>query len=244
MDKMTAANKENRPEGILNRIRNNKIVSILIVTGVIITSLATFTDSFEKLWSKCANLFTDKGFRIEGDIVYEPGAQPAENILVTIIWGLDRSEKEGGDTQFQSSVIAKVKSDEGRLNYSLVLTKDPPEELLMDFDSIKLGVGYIVAFNDKNNNGLLDLDEKILGGSANYCVTFLNGDLKTWAETKGKGKLYTLLKLKQGYCLTKTVPPEVHKFPVPFDDLVPIDLIPVNIVIPRDTNNIKFPNWT
>jgi hypothetical protein len=75
----------------------------------------------------------------------------------------------------------------------------------------------------------------------------IRGDLRSVANPapgSKRNRLYTLLSLPQGYALTRSVLPEQHGFPVPFDDLVPIKTQRVNIVIPRDKPEIKFPNWT
>ena len=114
----------------------------------------------------------------------------------------------------------------------------------MDLKGVKLGVGVIIAFSDTNENGILDDGEKTLGASAKNAITYLRGDLKAFAADMGKKKLYTLLSIPQGYSLTEAIPPEKHGFPVPFDDLVPIDKKPINIILPRDKKQIRVPNWT
>lgn len=117
----------------------------------------------------------------------------------------------------------------------------------MDLDGVLLGVGLIVAFGDENANGILDEGEIVVGGSPIHAVTYLRGDIRafaTWHENSDIKKLYTMLTIPQGYSLTKAVSPDEHGFPVPFDDLVPIDPKPVSIIVPRNKDQIRFPNWT
>lgn len=53
---MKNTNEKNNVEKLLNRLRDNKIISLLIVFGVIITAISTFTDSFVNLCEKAKTI--------------------------------------------------------------------------------------------------------------------------------------------------------------------------------------------
>ena len=217
------------------------MLSVVIVAGVVVIAVASFTDAVAKIAGYIGKLFPEDGFVIAGEIVPESGAAVLEHLAVTIRWNIE------DDTAFQSSKISHVTPSDGENKYSIKLTKPPPDEVLLEIDGVKLGVGFIVAFGDVNQNGILDRDEAIVGGASKYAVTYLHGDLNAIAispDGSGRNRVYTLLSIPQGYSLTISVPPEEHGFPVPFDDLVPVEKNSVNIVIPRDAENIRFPNWS
>lgn len=226
-------------KNLLN-ISNKKIVLPLIVLfGLTSTSSLANTKNNPKLTITKES----KKVSFSGNIILEDKSNDTKNLLVTVIWGIDRSDKEGGDTWTQSSVVSKVISNKGKLSYSLSLKNIPSEKDLMTFGDAKLGIGHIVVFNDIDKNGLLDFDKELVGGASNNCITYLKGDLNSFEKIRGE-KIYTFQKLNQGYSITKSVSPKEHGLPVVFDDLVPIKSNVINIIVPKDKNDIKFPNWT
>ncbi|MFN4152164.1 MAG: hypothetical protein ACK4IX_14580 [Candidatus Sericytochromatia bacterium] len=217
-------------------ISNKKIVlPLMILFGL--TSTASLADTNNNLKQE------NKNVSFSGDILLEDKSINSKNFLVTVIWGIDRSDKEGGDTWKQSSSVSKVTSNKGKLSYSLSLKNIPSEKEMMTLGDAKLGIGHIIVFNDIDKNGLLDFEKELVGGASNNCITYLKGDLNSFEKIEGK-TIHTLKKLNQGYSITKSVSPKEHGLPVVFDDLVPIKSNVINIIVPKDKNDIKFPNWT
>lgn len=84
----------------LKGIKNHRVLSVCIVVGVIVIGIASFTDAVGKLWKQIGGALSSDAFAIAGEIVPESGATVPENLLVTVIWGLDRPTDQGGDTSF------------------------------------------------------------------------------------------------------------------------------------------------
>ena len=112
----------------------------------------------------------------------------------------------------------------------------PPGELGNSTPSLaaKLGVAYIIVFEDSNGSGLFEPnDDKPLGASATHCVTYLSGNLPV--------RLENFRQLKQGFGLSKAEPSEGE---VGFDKLVPVsDDTKIQIKINTDYE-FDLPNWT
>lgn len=217
-------------------ISNKKIVlPLMILFGL--NSTSSLADTNNNLKQE------NKNVSFSGNILLEDKSINSKNFLVTVIWGIDRSDKEGGDTWKQSSSVSKVVSNKGKLSYNLSLKNIPSEKELMTLGDAKLGIGHIVVFNDIDKNGLLDFDKELVGGASNNCITYLKGNFNSFEKIEGK-TIHTLKKLNQGYSITKSVSPKEHGLPVVFDDLVPIKSNVINIIVPKDKNDIKFPNWT
>ena len=160
-----------------------------------------------------------------------------DSVYVGIIWHY-------GDTKphlFNKSV-GKIK--EGY--FKLKIDHIPPTESILTKKNIKLSVGYIVLFKDKNGDKLFDTNDEIVGVCENNCVTYLKGNINTFLDSIEKSKekkITTLRHLKNGLCLVKVVKPNRQIERNFFDDLVPIKLKEIIIKV-GERKNLEFPNWT
>ncbi len=235
--------EKNQVYKYLDTLKNNKIVAIFIVISLLIGGVGTFTDGITKTLSFVQKIIPSKDFILSGVIIPEHGTTTPKNIMVSVLWAVDRS---GDDTSFQSANISNVDTATGKLSYTITFSEPPPNEVLMDIDGVLLGVGLIICFDDLNENGVLDKVEKIIGSSSDHAVTYLKGNIRSVAEPpegSSRNKLWTLQKIKSGYSLNKSIPSEQHKMPVLFDDLVPTNTMKANIMIRKD-GKFSFPNWT
>lgn len=231
-----------RANSIVARLRENPLVALVIGFVAAIITLASFMDSARNLWGFVQEFLPSGDFVVKGSIVPESGTSVSKWIRITVVWAVDRP---GDDTQFQDSRIHRLEPLTGRLNFKLIFDAPPPEEVLMNINGVKLGVGCIIAFEDKNENGIFDSHETLVAISSERAITYLKGDLRavTEPEPDRQRKVWTLLNLPQGYSLSGVVPPEKHGLPVSFDDLIPVDSPTVNLIIYRNRRFMRWPNW-
>jgi hypothetical protein len=226
-------------EKFIQKLKNNSYIAALVVLVAIIGGIGAFTDSIEKIVNFLKPYFVSSPFTITGSVIIEAGADAPQVLCVTVLWYFDGQ----GDTVFQSDRVFNINTSTGTMNFQLNFNGAPPGPVLMKLDNAEVAIGYIVVFDDTNKNGYFDSKEKIISASADYAVTYLIGNIRAVKLDDPGKSLYTLLELPQGYALTKKVSPEEHGFPVPFDDLRPVDNRPVDLVIRKD-GTYSVPEWT
>jgi hypothetical protein len=125
-----------------------------------------------------------------------------------------------------------------------------PPKNVADYPQSFAGVGIIIAFDDTNDNGIRDRDERIVGVCSDFAVTFVKGDMAksiNWLESNLRWDKTESLKKsswlsRQGYSFVKVVPPpEPHRG---FDELVPTEVQRVYIMLYNDPKKARWPNWT
>jgi hypothetical protein len=194
---------DTRSSKILQRLNNNRFIAAGVVVGSTLIAIVTFNDAAIRLVQQIRGVLPTRDFVVAGEIIPESGAAIPSRIAVAIQWGVDRST--GGDTAFQDSHLSVLDPGTGRLAYSISLSAPPADEVLMDIDGVRLGVGYIVAFGDLNSNGILDEGEPIVGAAAQHAITLIyaaiSGRWPIRLQEVKRNRLYTLLSLPQGYAL-------------------------------------------
>jgi hypothetical protein len=160
---------DTRSSKILQRLNNNRFIAAGVVVGSTLIAIVTFNDAAIRLVQQIRGVLPTRDFVVAGEIIPESGAAIPSRIAVAIQWGVDRST--GGDTAFQDSHLSVLDPGTGRLAYSISLSAPPADEVLMDIDGVRLGVGCIVAFGDLNSNGILDEGEPIVGAAAQHAIT-------------------------------------------------------------------------
>jgi hypothetical protein len=260
---MAEQNERTRVDQLKTRLKNHPVVAVIVVVGTVVVALAALTDATRKIVDFVRSLGLTSAFVIEGAVIPEYGAGAPTDIRVTLFWAVYYPRPvenpsgagvstwdvilAGGDTAFQDSNIATVDPSTGRLTYKITLERPPDDTMMTDLDGVKLGVGYIGAFSDTNQNGVYDSDEEIIAMASDRAVTYLKGDIRSVAipseGSQRQERLWTLQQLPQGYSLTKAVSPETHGLPVAYDDLVPTALEPISLIIPKDKLEVRVPHW-
>lgn len=236
-------NRDTTADRLIRRLKDNPWIAVAIATGAVVIAFSSFTSAAKSLWDLLKTSLPSNQFVVGGSVIPEYGASAPTQVHVTVIWEVDGVDR---DAAFQDARVSKIDPATGRLDYKITFEAPPPEEVLMNWQGVRLGIGCILAFNDTSKNGILDREEQIVASSSKRAITYLRGDLRSaTAPAPGQERdIWTLLRIKQGYSLARVIPPEEHEYPVPFDDLVPIPLEPVTLVIPRDSAEIACPNWT
>jgi len=184
---------------------------------------------------------------VQGKIDDQKGLKNYENVRVGILWhsddlNLDRSEK--WNISPATSTVNKKR------RFKLTLTQAPPLSSCIVTRRFALAIGFIVAFDDANQNQKLDKGEKILGLSEKHAMSFVRGQYirgLNALEKDIKKRIVTLRKLKNGIWVNTVVPKEIHKLPnTGFDDFAPVkkNKVKVKIVIPKSLKDLNPPNWT
>ncbi len=153
----------------------------ILTAAVVITGAPITIRDIKGYWSNLSFNQPNTSFKITGVLIRKSGVSVPKRLGVTVNWRLNRSNVIGswGTGTVDSS-----------MSYNLPLS-EPPDEVLMESEGAKVGVGSIVAFSDANGNG----GRELLGASEDVVLTYLGGDLTSITATK--------LSLPKGYSLTK-----------------------------------------
>ncbi|OJJ22964.1 hypothetical protein BKI52_01015 [marine bacterium AO1-C] len=184
---------------------------------------------------------------VRGSLDDQKGLKDYNNVRVAILWHSDDINLENSK-KWNISPATSTVDKKGKFKFTL--TQAPPLSSCIVTRRFALAIGFIVAFDDANQNQKLDKEEKILGLSEKHAMSFVRGNyikgLNAF-EKDIKKRIVTLRKLKNGIWVNKVVPKEIHKLPnTGFDDLTPIKKkkIKVKVVIPKKLNDLNAPNWT
>ena len=184
---------------------------------------------------------------VRGKLDDQKGLENYDRLRVGVIWHADDLNLKNTEKWNMSPATSTV-TKRGR--FKLVLTQAPPLSSCLVTPRFALAIGFIIAFDDANQNQKLDQGEKILGLSEQHVVSFVRGNhIKglNAIEREANKRIVTLRKLKNGIHIDKVVPKEVHKMPETiFDDLVPVkkNKVKIKIVIPKKLRDLDAPNWT
>lgn len=160
-------------------------------------------------------------------------------LRVGLLWGLE-------DDQHYYYGSTSVERDG---SFVVRLTSPPPDKALMFFTHKdwgastpallgKLGVAYIIAFEDRNDSDVYEADiDALVGASDRYVVTYLEGKVPDSA--------LTMKAIEPGYALSRAVKPTEHDVGTTLDSLVPANRdTRVTIRAQEDPRSIVWPNWT
>ena len=237
---------ETTVDRILRTVKNHKFFAVLIVLGIAVIAVATFVRSVRDLVQvfrkeqPVEDSFASPSFVLEGTIALEAGVVLPKSARVGLLWGLEDDDQYSWGT-------TEIHAGEDALSYRLPLKEpQPPDKALMFITSIgnaegvntpslraKLGIAYIIVFEDKNGTENFENDEdEMLAASPQYCVTYLSGKLPPVPPIQG---------LEQGYSIAKAFPLEGHEG---WDGLSSTSSnTKVRIFVAKD-RKIKVPNWT
>jgi len=184
---------------------------------------------------------------VKGSIDDQKGLKNYDQIRVGILWHSDDFNPNKPD-KWNISPATSTLDKKGR--FKLTLTQAPPLSSCIVTRRFALAIGFIVAFDDANQNQKLDQGEQILGLSEKHAMSFVRGSYIKGLNALEKDinkRIVTLRKLKNGIWINTVVPKEVHKLPnTSFDDLAPVKKkkVKVKIVIPKKLSDLDAPNWT
>lgn len=222
----------------LNALKNNRVIALIIVFGLLVISIASFTDALTKLTNFLSGFIGNEIFTLDGRIDVELGSTVPGKITIGIFWV---NPQGSPDVAFQAARLAKIDPKLGHLEFKIPFKQPPPNAALMKLsENCRFGIGSIAAFSDENENGIYDEHEEILGFAEKHVITFRQGDFP------GNSGLQSdpIIKAKEGYGLARIVIPEEHGKSKIFDDVVPIKNESISITIHLDKNKMRPPNWT
>jgi len=181
-------------------------------------------------------------FTVNGAIVFEYGAAVPEHFKVALVWAADRRER---DTAYQSNTLGTITSGQDGRAFSISIYAVPSESMCMKFGGELLAVGNIVAFDDANDDGLVQTTE-LVGGVGDHLITYASAALpQALRAFRKRGQpLETMLQIRPGLWLNRSVSPQEQGRTGGFDDLVPVPPQSVTLVIVPKGQRPHFPNWT
>jgi len=180
-----------------------------------------------------ANLPSPKPISVTGKL---PSDFNTNKYEIGIVWLVDTPQ---GERVELGSNIHPSSNDK---KFNLVVDM-PNEDMLIELGTTQLGIGFILVYEDVNQNNVVEFDE-LRGGVEDYMVTYLNGDIDEGLESIGKTKddMPLFREIRQGLSISTIIPAAEHDFDVPFDNListkkkkVKVELIIENFEIPNIT---------
>ncbi len=114
--------KENRTESFFHKIKNNKILSIIIIFGIIVIGVGTFTDSLDKIFiplKKAYRIFINEKKTIQMNATHNKNLElpiisswePSNNLMTYTLIG-----KNFGKTPGKISLLLKVSHPPDSMN--------------------------------------------------------------------------------------------------------------------------------
>lgn len=159
-------------------------------------------------------------------------SKEVENFSVAVMWLVDGPD---GDKVVQGSQkIHKSSNKDFKLK-----VKTPSDDALMDIGGTKLGLGFIIAYRDKNDNGKAE-EKEVFGSISDHMIMYLDGDITEGFKEIGKEHNPRFKNVDQGLTLTKSIKADEHDLETRFEDLVSVKAKDASLVLNLD--KIKVPN--
>jgi hypothetical protein len=164
-----------------------------------------------------------------------------QHLKVALLWHVDG---ENRDPAYQEVDMGTVASGPQGRSFSIPIRGVPSESLCTNVQGELLGVAGIIAFDDANQDGLMQATEMV-GSVPDHMVTYASEAFPQAlrAFPKDGRPIETLLQIKPGLQLNKSISPEAGGRAGGRDDLVPVPVRPVTLVIVPTGGRPRLPNW-
>lgn len=200
---------------VLSKIKNNRLAAIILLFGMAIVALSSFTSGISDILKFYEENFKKRNFTIEGNILFNLEDKSIEmrnylmdnslnKIKVGLLWG----------ESYIDPRISTINPKTG-LTYKLELGDPPPDDVLVKTENVTYNFASIISFADYNDNGLLEkrLKERIISISNAYGIVYIRRNKNKNVTSKNNVINFDLSKVPDGYSLVKIdTPSEVSRF--------------------------------
>lgn len=241
---MADASKKTRVDRYIDRFKNNRIISILMVVAITVIAVGSFTSALSRIgdfFSLFNTGVTQIDFHIRGDIIIEEFTGLPKNVAVKVLW-LDAA---GEDRIMQSPEIDYIDPSSGRLDYELSI-RNPAQSLFRREDGIIAAVGGIVAFVDGGHDGTLEQGvDKIIAWNNDKVLFYIEGEYEPEDEGEDEDEIAArrqMASITQGYSVRKRTLDSDGD--ISYDDIIKFDGTPtIDLYFSKDTSTfLRFLN--